>query len=175
MSNKRWSIILAIFFLVQVTVPAQVFSLESNSLNPPTKVDINYPDKPFEDVYDAVSFGMLLYKLDAIKGFSKDIIIKDHGSVFLNSDVKFDLKNIGFLRKGCTRYYPFSVGGKNFIMRIFLTTEKTYQLPMTFLWEDSLPDPAVTFQILPPLSEMLKDHKITPQRTYPAHEVDSSS
>jgi len=116
-----------------------------------------------------------IYELDAVKRYAKDAIMREYPGLFFNAEVRFDLANIDLGKKGWTRYYPFSVGDKNFIMRIFLTAERSYQVPVATLFEGSIQKPAVTFQVLPCVNEILADCKIKPIGTYPTHEVDGSS
>jgi len=174
-SKKKWSVILAIFFLVQSIASSSVLSFEGSPLNPPTNVDVNYSEGAFRQIYAAVCLGVSLYELDAIRGLSKAEIERRHPGLSINSSVQFDLANMDLGRKGWTRYYPLSIGGKAFIMRIFLTSERAYQPAAPILYEGSLAHPAVTFQMLPSINEIISVHKIRPHRTYPSAEVNRSS
>ena len=175
MSIKRWSLLLAVFFLVQSIASSSVLSFEGSPLNPPTNIDVNYSDPVAKRIYDAVCLGVFLYKLDTIKRLPKEEIERSYFGLSLNSEVRFDLANIDLGRKGWTRYYPFFVGQKNFIMRIFLTAERSYQPEAPILYEGSLANPAVTFQVLPSLNEILSGCKIKPRRIYHSSEVNRSS
>ncbi len=161
-SKKKWSGILAIFFLVQSITVSSVLPFEGSVLNPPTNIDINYSDAVVKNIYDAICLGVALYKLDTVARLSKKEIETSYAGSLLNSAVRFDIANMDLGRKGWTRYYPFSVGDKAFIMRIFLTVERTYQPAAPILYEGAIADPAITFQILPSLNEILSDCKIKP-------------
>jgi hypothetical protein len=175
LSKKKWSGILAIFFLVQVVTSSPVLSFENSSLNPPTNIDANFSDPTVKNIYDAICLGVGLYELDTIEGLSKAEIEGRYPGLSLNSEVRFNLANMDLGRKGWTRYYPFSVGDKNFIMRIFLTVERSYQPEAPVLYEGSIANPAVTFQVLPSINEILSGCKIQPRRTYSSTEVNRSS
>lgn len=174
MSKRKWFLLLAIFFLLHDVT----FSSTATAINYPLtqiKVNPDCPDKFFKKIYDSICFGLSVYRLDAIKGCSKEDLIKNLGNVILNPSIRFDLENIDIIKKGWTRYYPFSIDSKNFIMRIFLTEEKLYQPDAPVLYEGSIVNPAVTFQVLPSLNEILADCKIKPTRIYSTRLVDSSS
>jgi len=174
-NRKKWSIILAIFILVQ---DAAISSSAFPAINYPLtqiKVYQNSVDRSFKKIYDSVCMGLAIYKSDVINRSSKEDLINIFSRIVSIPGIKFDLENIDILKKGWTRYYPFSIDGKSFIMRIFLTAEKLYQPSVTVLYEGSVENPAVTFQVLPSLNEILADCKIAPRRTYSTHQVDSSS
>lgn len=174
MSKKKWSIILAIFFLVQATaLPPS--ALSANYPLTQIKIDSGSPDQSFRTIYDAVCKGLFLYELDALNRAPVDQILRDHGRMLTGSDVKFDLANMDIGKKGYTRYYPFAIGEKNFIMRIFLTSERRYQHQVTVLYEGNIENPALTFQVLPSLNEILSSCRIKPIRTFSTRNVDSSS
>lgn len=174
MSKKKWSIILTVFFLVQSIAFSSALSFESSPLNPPTNIDANYSDPVIKRIYDVICMGVLLYELDAVKRLSREEIEKSYPGLSLNTAVRFDLANMDLGKKGWTRYYPFSIGEKMFIMRIFLTAERAYQPSAPILYEGSIANPPVTFQVLPSLNEILADCKIKPHRTYPSSEVNRS-
>ena len=117
-------------------------------------------------IYDAICLGVFLYELDTIERLSKEEIERNYSGLSLNSEVRFDLANMDLGKKGWTRYYPFSVGNKAFIMRIFLTSERAYQPSAPILYEGSIANPSVTFQVLPSLNEILAECKIRPLKLY---------
>ena len=92
-----------------------------------------------------------------------------------DSGVRFDFAHIDLMRRGWTRYYPFSVGRKMFIARIFLTKEAGFQPKVTVISELAVEDLGVTLQILPGIDEILKDRKITPNKTYSPYQADKSA
>lgn len=173
-SNKKWSFLLVIFFLIQNTMPSVALSMEGDPLNPLTSININNSDQVMRKIYDAICLGVFLYELDVVKRLPKEEIEKNYPELLLNSLARFDIKNMDLGKKGWTRYYPFSVGDKSFIMRIFLTSESAHQPSLTILYEGTIASPAVTFQVLPPLNDILSDCKIKPRRAYSSSEVNHS-
>ena len=166
MKEKKWTALLVIFFLVQGAASSPVLSFESSPLNPPTNIDVNHSDPVMKKIYDAICLGVSLYKLDTIAGLSRGEIERSYPGLSPNSPVRFDLANMDLGRKGWTRYYPFSVGNKSFIMRIFLTAERAFQSSVPVLYEGAIANPAITFQVLPSLNEILSDCRIKPLKLY---------
>jgi len=154
---------------------SSILSFEISPLNPPTNIDVNYSDPAVKKIYDAICLGVFLYELDTIARLSKEEIERSCSELSLNSEVRFDLANMNLGRKGWTRYYPFSIGNKDFIMRIFLTAERAYQPSTSVLYEGSIAHPAVTFQVLPSINEIISNCKIKPHVIYSSYEVDRSS
>ena len=175
MSKKKWSLLLAIFFLVQSISSSLALSFESSLLNPPTNIDANYSDGVVKKIYDAICLGISLYQLDAIGRSSGPDIEKSYAALALNSEARFDLANMGMGKRGWTRHYPFSVGNRAFIMRIFLTAERAYQSAEAVLYEGAINDPAVTFQILPSINDIISSCKIKPHSTYSSSEVNQGA
>ena len=91
------------------------------------------------------------------------------------SDVRFDFAHIDLMRKGWTRYYPFSVGEKRFIARIFLTKEALFQPKVRVVSELVIEDFGITLQVLPGISEILSDCKIKPNNIYQSPQADKSA
>jgi hypothetical protein len=174
LNRKRWSIFLVIFFLCAVIIPSKVLS-DTNFPLTQIKVDSNSGDGFFKKIYESVYLGLSIYKLDTIEKYTKERLITSLQAGTGNGLIKFDLENIDIGKKGWTRYYPFSIGDKNFIMRIFLTEELQYQPKVKILYEGALKDPAITFQILPSLNDIMSDCRIKPFKTYSTAQADSSS
>ena len=173
--NKRKSpILLAIVLLLCDVASPSVMSAANFPLTQ-IKVNTESPDKCFKKIYESLCFGLSIYKSDVIHRHSKESLIRDFGKAALNPSISFDLENIDVVKKGWTRYYPFSIDGKSFIMRIFLTEEKLFQPAVPVLYEGSITNPAVTFQVLPSLNEILSDCRIKPTRAYSTRQVDSSA
>jgi hypothetical protein len=167
-----------IVFIGQFILPAGVLSGPDLPITQ-IKVGAGPSDNFFKEIYESVCVGLSIYKMDVIEKYTKEKITTDfragHGRAGCGKSVRFDLKNIDIGKKGWTRYYPFSIGNKDFLMRIFLTSELHYQPNVKVLYEGSLRDPAVTFQVLPSLGELLSDCNIKPFKTYPTSQVDRSS
>lgn len=168
MNGKRLITFLSVFFLVQHVTPSQVLSNTTFSLAQVTQINVSSdsPDNSFKKIYESIYTGLAIYKLDAIEKCPKERMAAALGAICRSSDIAFDLNNISLGKKGWTRYYPFSIGDKNFIMRIFLTGELRYQPKVPVLYEGTLTEPPVTFQILPSINDILAVCKIKPIRTY---------
>ena len=165
---------MTIFFLIQ-HIALQQLAAEPYSLNPPTKVSLKETDPCFKYLHDTISLALIIYRQDVIKQRPKETIIRNYGAIFSNiSNVRFDLQHIDIGKKGWTRYYPFYVNGEQFIMRIFLTEESTFQPKAPVLYEGAIENPRVTFQMLPPLQEILKPCRIKPHTISLASGVDTS-
>jgi len=114
---------------------------------------------------------LFIYKLDAEKRYSKEKIKKEY-SDFINrfSEAQFDLESMDIGKKGWTRYYPFSVNGQSFIIRFFLASEiilRSKEIPEEkALYQDTIRNGKIIFQILPGVNEILKDRQIKPQAVY---------
>ena len=167
MNRKISSIILTIFLLVQ-SISICELSAGTGLLSPPTKVSLNESQVCIKPLCETICLALLIYKLDAREGYSKEIIRREYGE-FINrsSEVHFDLNNIDMGRKvfrkgGWTRYYPFSVGPRQFIIRIFLYEERYCQPWVPAIYEDRTSGGELVFQILPGINELLKDCRIKP-------------
>jgi hypothetical protein len=174
LNRKRWSGFLVIFFLYALIIPSKALP-DTNFPLTHIKVDSGSADTFFKKIYESVYVGLSLYKLDAIEKYTKGQLMTSFQPVTGNGLIRFDLKNIDMGKKGWTRYYPFSIGDRNFIMRIFLTAEVQYQPKIKVLYEGRLDDPDITFQILPSLNDILSDCTIKPFRAYSTTQADSSS
>jgi len=174
-NKKKLSIFLTVFFLVQnVSIP-HALSQQTSLLNPPTRVSLNESQFCIKGLCDAICVGLFIYKYDTINGYPREKIKEECGAfISRSSQAKFDLDHMDVGRKGWTRYYPFSINDKNFIMRICLTSDLIHQPKVEVLYQDAMRDGTITFQILPGINEVLKDCRIKPHDfRYPA-EVDRS-
>jgi hypothetical protein len=145
-------------FLALIVQSAVCSPIDGAALNPPSRID----NIPFKQLYSTLCIAVTIYKLDAIEGNGKDVIIKEHGQALLNPDIRFDLEKIDIGKKGWTRYYPVMIGGHQFITRVFLTEERAYQPQRPVLYEMTIPDPAVTCQVLLDVNSIIKSRKIEP-------------
>ena len=116
-----------------------------------------------------------LYRSDAFGGMSKEELVHAYSPMLSGSDVRFDLEHIDLMRKGWTRYYPFSVGNKKFIARIFLTKEAYFQPKVKVVSELAIENFGVTIQVLPDIDEILNDCKIKPNKVYQSPLTDKSA
>lgn len=173
MNRLRILVLPTVFILIGIMISPQI--LAANYPLTQIKTESSSPDISFKKTYDLICFGLSLYKLDALNRCSKEDLMNYAGKINLSPGVVFDIDNIGQLAKGWTRYYPFSIDGRNFIMRIFLTIERHYQPVVPILYEGSIASPAITFQVLPSLNEIMSDCKIKPRVSYSSSEVSRSS
>lgn len=174
MNRKIVPVVLVMFFLVQgLTFPREAVS-ETCNLNPPIRVSMNESRFSFRTVYNVLNLALFVYKLDTVGEYSKERLISECGKALSGPDIKFDLDQIDVGRKGWTRYYPFCVGRKYFVARIFLSKERFYQPRVEVLYEAVMSNPAVTFQILPDLNTILKGCGIKPRNAFQDTETVSS-
>lgn len=171
MSKKRLHLILALLFAVQSTAFTQDLLPRTVSVEPASKVSLNKPQTPFLNKYDIyiLCMALLIYKMDVVERYSKDEIKEKMAEQYDNSffnlaGVNFDLENIDYFRKkGLTRYYPFYINEKPFVIRIFRTDEKHHQPEVEVLYEGSVGEPPVTFQILKGVNAILEKCQLRPQ------------
>ncbi len=173
MNKKRLAVILTVFFLVQSSSSPQGLHAELQALNPPTKIDLKDPQICLKKLSDVLCLALFIYKLDTGYGsannvrYSKEALIDKYGSFLRNfSEVKFDLERIDIIKQRWTRYYPFSIEGKRFLIRVFFTEQYDRQLAVSVLFEGTARSGELTFQILPGVNEILKDCNIRPHRIY---------
>lgn len=164
MDKKKMCVILAFLFLVQGAAFTQDLLPGTISITPASKVSLNKAE-----IY-ILCMGLLIYKLDTIERFSKDVIKERitsqyDRSFFDSSGVNFDLENIDYFgKRGCTRYYPFYVNEKPFVVRIFRTDEKHFQPDVEILYEAGMENPPVTLQILKGVNAILEHCRLEPHQ-----------
>ena len=107
--KKITAIIAVTLFLVQAIPLAGIAPAENLSPNPLTESMTGGTDLPFKDTCNFLCMALSLYRSDAFKGMSKEELIKTYSSMLSGSDVRFDFEHIDLMKKGWTRYYPFSV------------------------------------------------------------------
>lgn len=174
MDKKRTAVVALIFFLIQAIPLTGLAPAEIYSLNPPSSIDANNPNVPFQEACNIFFVALSLYESDAVKRLQKDEIIRIYAPLMAAADVRFDLEHIDLMKKGWTRYYPFSVGERKFIARIFLTKESYFQAELPVISEIVVEKIGVTLQVLPGLAEILKDRAIRPNKPYPPSPADKS-
>lgn len=168
MNGKKAPLIVLASFLVQTIVSSVGQADYLYPLRPPARVDPANPGILFQNIWDVVRKGLSLYEMDCLKRYPKEDVIQRYRRFFgLASEVRFDLEHIDIRKGGYTRYYPFSIGDNNFLIRIFLTTESALQPKVEVLFEGKTENPALTFQVLPALNSVLKDCRIKPHNIYP--------
>lgn len=158
---RRISILFASFLLLsQIFILSSVSAAENCGLTPPLRAE----SASFRQLSGTFCIALAIYKLDAVDHTPKDVIMRDHGAALINDDIRFDLEKMDTGKKGWTRYYPVEVGGKPFIVRVFLTKELSYQPRLPVIYEMQISDPEVTCQVLPPINDMIAPQRIEPFR-----------
>lgn len=159
---KRRSVLIATVVLVATFIGGPVLCLpvEGSYLAVSARLDNTF----FRQACSAVFLALSIYEMDALAGKRKDAIIGLHGSHLVKDDIQLDLEKIDIRKKGWTRYYPVTIAGQPFIVRIFLTKETTYQTQMPIIFEVKMKEPPVTCQILPGIKDILESCKIRPHR-----------
>ena len=178
MRVKRIASVLLTILLIP-SLSSLSIPLPDCNLIPESNASGTVPDMSFKCMYDVVCAALLMYKLDAVERASKSVVRetlrKKYDGVFVNfSGVRFDLDKMDFMKKGWTRYYPFYVDDKPYIIRIFRTEESVYQLDADVLYEGALKNPQVTFQILPGINALLAHSRITPAKIAKFRELATS-
>ena len=167
MSKKRLVPFLACLFLVHSQV-ALAIDAGTYFLNPSKKVSpTNTSVKAmFARQFNIIAFALGMYYLDTSGNVPKEDIKKifEEEIVFCeeNFNIVFDLDNIDFKKKGFTRYYPFTVNGQDFIIRLFDVREKSIQPACEVYYEGIMEDSGVCFQIIPGIKVLLADTKVEP-------------
>lgn len=171
MNRKKLAIILITLLLVQSIPAAKVFCEETAPLNPSARA----PSICFRQIYSIMCVALSIYKADAVNRFSKEDLARRYGGLPAGESARFDLARIDMGKRGWTRYYPFRIGGRDFIARVFLTEERFYQPPAPILFQAEIDNPAVTIQILPGVNELLSECRIRPHPPiYPTTAVAAS-
>ena len=174
MDKKKVPTLGGIFFLISIIASPFGLSEETCQLSSQSKVSLNKESICFRQIYDTLNLALLIYKRDAIGGYSKERLVEEYGSAIFTREVRFDLRNIDMGKKGWTRYYPFWIGDKCFIIRIFLTEEGRYQPQTEVLYEAVITRPAVTIQVLPGVNAILKDCRIKPLDSFSYYQAERS-
>jgi hypothetical protein len=144
------------------------------SLAPPSI--INLPD--FNQLLSAVQTGIAIYRLDAMGGCSReDLKAKCEAIAMANPIPSFYLARMDLGKKGWTRYYPFSIGGRDLIIRIFLTGEYGYQTKIPeehIILQASREDLGITYQVFSSVNAILKNCSIKPHAPFDPKRTGSS-
>lgn len=113
--------------------------------------------------FNILSFALGLYNLDAKERLTKveikERLAKEPALLRDKFGVSFDMDKIDFKKKGFTRYYPFSVSGKDFIIRIFDINEKHYLAECQVVYEGAFEKSSLGFQIIPGIKTILDEKK----------------
>ena len=173
--KKITAIIAVTLFLIQAIPLACLAPAETLSPNPLTEINTGGANLPFKETCNFLCMALSLYRSDAFKGMPKEELVHTYSPMLSGSDVRFDFAHIDLMKKGWTRYYPFSVGEKSFVARIFLTKEASFQPKLQVISELAIEDFGVTIQILPGIDEILNDCKIKPNKAYHSFLADSSA
>ena len=175
MNKKITAAVAVTLFLVQAISLTGMAPAETLSPNPLTEINTGGANLPFKETCNFLCMALSIYRSDTFKGMPKEELVKAYGSMLSGSDVRFDFAHIDLMRKGWTRYYPFSVGEKRFVARIFLTKEANFQPKVQVISELAIENFGVTIQILPGIGELLNDCKIRPNKAYRSLLTDTSA
>jgi hypothetical protein len=173
--KRRAAVVFTIFFLAQAVMFTQTTTAGSYVPNPLTEIRSGAQNIEFKDTCNFLLTALSLYKADVFGKLPKNRLKEIYSPVMNNSNIRFDLDNIDMMKKGWTRYYPFSAGGKQMIARMFLTSETKFQPDVTVLSEAVLENSGVTLQILPGIDGILKDRTIKPNNIYSPSQADKSA
>lgn len=158
-----------ILFLVFALPSLPAFSeIENLPLNPPfSKLQDSLRSQRkvnFIKEFNILTFALGMYYLDAKERLSKEEVKKklawDSAIWDKEFDIAFDMDNIDFKRKGFTRYYPFNIEGRDFIIRIFDVRDKGYLPEFEVFNEGVFEDSKTGFQVIPGINTIIKNRKI---------------
>ena len=170
MNKKEVPILLGIFLLVHVTTSSLGFSEATCPLSPQTKVSSNNPDIPFMQLNELSRVAAHIYKIDALRCSSKDELKVELARIAdVSSGVEFDIARRA--KDGLTRYYPISISGKPFIVRVFLKARLGSQTEAPILNEVTLEKSEIIIQVLPGINALLENVKIKPHNGYSSSEA----
>ncbi|MFA5143472.1 MAG: hypothetical protein WC522_04820 [Candidatus Omnitrophota bacterium] len=175
MKKRKTAAFAVFFFLVQAIQLAGTVPAENLSPNPLTEIKVGGASLPFKDTCTFLCMALSLYRSDAFQGMTKSELAKIYAPFLADSAIRFDFENLDIGRKGWTRYYPFSVSGRQFVARIFLTKEMPFQPCVTVLSEIACENLGVTLQVLPGIDEILSGCRIRPNNLYSSSQVDKSA
>lgn len=110
---------------------------------------------------------LLIYRLDAVERLPKSALLERLDPIQADTfakltGVEFDLDKVDLGKKGWTRYYPFSLNGNDYFIRIFRSDERYYQPKVEVLMEGRVKNPSVTFQIIRGVNSILGDYGTGP-------------
>ena len=165
LSKNRLLVITVCLFLVHTCAIAST-ELGTSPINPARKVsptELNIKEL-FALEFNILAFARGIYSMDVEERLTKADIKKRLAdgldTCARELSLTFDLDNIDFRKKGFTRYYPFNVEGKDFIVRIFDAREEYYLPDFEVFYEGKYGDTNIGFQIIPGLATILADTKI---------------
>ena len=163
---KIRTLVLVVIFLAQTLLLPYMTEAGGFSLVPPSI--INTPG--FNQLLSAVQTGLAIYRLDAMGECSRgDLKAKCEAIAAANSIPSFDIARMDLGKKGWTRYYPFSIGGRDLIIRIFLTREYKYQPDIPdedIILQASRKDLGITYQVFSGVNAILKSSRIRPHTPF---------
>ena len=165
MYKNKLILILACLFLVQPHVGAtqDVRTIPVTSIIPVSPIESN-PIPTTLHEYSILVFALSMYYMETRENLSMEQIrerLAGQPEVWKEKlAVAFDLDRTSFKKDGYTRYYPFSVRGRDFIIRFFRLKEKD-KLPLCdVLHEGTFPDSELAFQIIPGINALLEGKDI---------------
>jgi hypothetical protein len=165
---------IVVIFLAQALLLPYMTEAGGFSLAPPSV--INLPD--FNQLLTAVRTGVAIYRLDAMGECPKaDLKAKCEAITAANPLPSFDISKMDLGKKGWTRYYSFSIGNRDLIIRIFLTGEYEYQITIPdedIILQASRKDIGITYQVFTGVNAILKNSRIKPHAPFDPKRTGSS-
>lgn len=164
--NKKKLLLVIVCLLLVHTQAATSLDIRTLLLTPPQKVSPieTNPEFTFLKEFNILTFALALYHLDAKEHLTKDIIkrrLATDCAVWKKAlNIDFDLDNIDLNKRGFTRYYPFSINGKDFIVRIFDMKERHFLPEFDVFYEALFEDSGVGLQIIPGINTVLKSKRV---------------
>ena len=164
MSKNKLLIIVVSLFLVHSQLSAAT-DVGTSSINltkkvSPTNTNIK---EMFATEFNVLAFALGMYYLDTEEHLSKEGIkeklLQSHAILEEKFRVIFDLDNIDLEKNGFTRYYPFVMNEKDYMIRIFDADEKHYLEKTRVYHEGIFEDSEIGFQIIPGINSMLEERK----------------
>ena len=124
----------------------------------------NYQAETFLCQFNVLTFALGMYYMDTEGKLAKEGVrekLVNNSAIWKEAfGIDFDLDNIDFRKEGFTRYYPFSVEGRDFIVRIFDIREKKRLADCEVYYEGKFEKSNLAFQIIPGIKTLLNDKTI---------------
>lgn len=164
MNKSRLLLTIVCMFLVHTQLVAST-NVGTLLLTPPKKVsplEASQRDA-FLKEFNLLTFALGMYRLDTEVRLTGDEIRN-----ILNENIEhlervcsivFDFDRIDFRKKGYTRYYPFTIDGKDYIIRIYLEEERHFLPYADILAQGIFHNSGIGYQIIPGINSILNEVK----------------
>jgi len=169
----RPSILLAGLLIFTVLI-LQVMEAASYALLPPSIIN----QASFSQLLTAVRIGKIIYRMDAFENLSANVLRDKLAALSSGSGSPvFDVENIGFKKKGFTRYYMFTIDDRSLIMRICLASELGLQADIPerdIIVKGNIESIKATYQVFD-MGSLVKGRRIQPRAAFYPRELGRSS